>query len=160
METVLRVAFVYVLLVVALRILGKREFAQLSPFELVTLLIIPEIVSQSLLREDHSLTNAVVGVSTLLSLVFATSLVSYLSKPVEKVLAGEPAVLVRHGFLVPRSMAVERVPPQEILSEMHKVGLETLAELKWGILETDGTITFVPWERPQPVKARSRKGVQ
>ena len=62
METVIRVAIVYVFLMAALRFLGKREFGQLSPFDLVVLLMIPELVSQALVREDFSLTNAIVAV--------------------------------------------------------------------------------------------------
>jgi uncharacterized membrane protein YcaP (DUF421 family) len=145
METVLRVALIYVFLVVGFRIMGKREFGQLSPFEFVTLLMIPELVQQALVREDFSMTNAIVGVSTLLSLVFATSVLSYLSERFEKIVSGSPAVLVRHGSLVFDAMNSERVPPDEIVSEMHRSGLERVEQVKWGLLEPDGKITFIPW---------------
>jgi uncharacterized membrane protein YcaP (DUF421 family) len=57
METVIRVTIFYLIILIGLRVMGKREFSQLTPLELVTLLLIPEIVSQSILREDFSLTN-------------------------------------------------------------------------------------------------------
>ena len=69
----LRVALIYVFILLGMRVVGKREFAQLSPSELVSLLMIPELVSQALSHEDYSLTNALIGVCTLLLLVFVTS---------------------------------------------------------------------------------------
>lgn len=145
MQTVLRVTLIFLFLMIGLRLLGKREFGQLAPFDLVILLMIPEIVSQALVREDFSLTNAIIGATTLLSLVFLTSVASYLSKGFEKVVEGTPSVLVHNGFLVPDSMNKERVAPDEITAEMHKAGLEMLSQVKWAVLETDGKITFVPW---------------
>lgn len=147
METVIRIAIIYVFLMVALRLMGKREFSQLAPFELVTLLLIPEIVSQAMIREDFSLTNGVIGVSTLLSLVFLTSVAAFLSKKFGKVMGGEPATLVQCGYLMADNLAKERISPDEILSEMHKYGLETMSQVKWGVLEADGKITIVPWVR-------------
>lgn len=145
METVLRVTVVYLFLMVALRIMGKRDVGQLAPFDLVILLLIPELVSQALVREDYSLTNGFIGVATLLSLVFITSVVVYLSKGASRLVEGQPTVLVQHGFLVPENMNRERVSPEEIVSQMHESGLERMDQVKWGILETDGKISFVPW---------------
>jgi uncharacterized membrane protein YcaP (DUF421 family) len=146
MEIVLRIAFIYLFLLVALRLMGKREFSQLSPFELVTLLIIPEILTESLHMGEASLTSAFVGVATLLTLVFLTSLLAYRIPRLGRITEGEPVVLVQHGFLVPSALHRERVSPVEILSEMHKAGLETMDQVKWGVLEPDGKISFVPWE--------------
>ena len=146
METVWRVTAVYVFLMVALRIMGKRDIGQLAPFDLVVLLLIPEIFSQSLVREDFSITNAFVAVSTLLLLVFLTSVIVYLSHGFARAVEGEAAVVVRHGFLVPEVMNRERVSPDEIMAQMHGAGLEQLSQVKWAILETDGRISFVPWE--------------
>ena len=147
METVLRVVAVYLFLLIALRLIGKRDIGQLAPFDLVILLLIPELLAQGLVREDFSLTNAFVGASTLLSLVFLTSVLVHQSRTASRLIEGEPAVLVRHGFLVPDAMNRERVAPDELLAEMHKAGLERMEQVKWAILETDGRIAFVPWEQ-------------
>ncbi len=146
MDTVWRVAVVYLFLMAALRTMGKRDVGQLAPFDLVVLLLIPEIFSQAMAGEDYSLTNAIIGVSTLLSLVFLTSVITYRYRWIAKVVEGEPAVLVRHGHLVPEAMNRERVGPDEIVAHMHKSGLERIEQVKWAILETDGSISFVPWE--------------
>lgn len=146
METVLHVAAIYLFVLVGLRVLGKREFGQLSPIELVTLLMIPEIVSQALTGDDYSLTNAAIGVATLLVLVFATSLLVHRFQKAEIVIAGQPTVLVRHGELIETALNSMRVTPDEVFSEMHKVGLQRLDQVQWAILESDGHIAIVPTE--------------
>lgn len=156
MDTVIRVAVIYVFIMVALRLLGKREFGQLSSFDLVILLLIPELVSQSLTREDYSLTNAIVAVSALMILVFLTSLLSHMSPAFSKVINGEPTVLVQKGRMVEESMNRERVNPDEVLDAMHAAGLERIEQVKWAILGADGRISVVPWQpgdtRPQKKK--------
>lgn len=158
METVMRVAAIYLFVLLALRVLGKREFGQLSPLELVSLLMIPEIVSQALTGDDYSLTNAFVGVATLFVLVFATSLLMHRFKKAEIVVAGEPTVLVHRGRLFERALNVTRVSPDEVFSEMHKSGLQSLDEVDWAILETDGSIAIVPMRPTHSESAVAHKG--
>jgi len=146
MEIVLRIALIYLFLMVVLRLMGKREFSQLSPFELVTLLIIPEILTESLNMGEASITSAVIGVATLLTLVFGTSLLAYRLPSFGRWTEGEPVMLIHHGNLVPSALHHERISPVEIHSELRKAGLERLEQVKWGVLEPDGRISFVPWE--------------
>jgi uncharacterized membrane protein YcaP (DUF421 family) len=157
METVIRVVAIYLFLMVALRVMGKREFSQMAPFELVTLLMIPELVAQALVREDFSLTNAVVAVCTLLTMVLLTSILAFRSRTLGKIIEGEPAVLVQHGLLVPGNMALERIPPEEVVSAMHNAGLERLAQIKWAVLETDGKISVVAWPSESERRAQEEK---
>jgi uncharacterized membrane protein YcaP (DUF421 family) len=143
METVLRVVTIYLFLMLGLRILGKREFGQLSPLELVSLLLVPELVSNALQGEDYSLVDAIVGVSTLFALTLLTSMLMHISKTAEKVISGEATVLVRHGYLLEQNMNRERVTADEIYGEMHKSGLEHLEQVAWAILEGDGKIAII-----------------
>ena len=144
MQTVVRVAVAYLLLLVAFRVLGKRELRKMSAFELVTLLFIPQLFSRALTRQDYSFTNAVIGASTLLTLVWLTSVVSYRFRGAARLIEGEPAVLIANGALLPDAMDRERISAQELFGEMHRVGLTRLEEVQWAILETSGTITIVP----------------
>jgi uncharacterized membrane protein YcaP (DUF421 family) len=156
METVLRVAFFYFFILLGMRAIGKREFSQLSPFEMVTLLLIPELTQQALVRQDFSATNAVVALSTLFLLVFLTSLAAYRMPKVGAAIEGEPTVLVYNGRFVRRSLALERVSPDEIYSEMRKSGLERVEQLKWALLETDGKISVIPLApEEKQIKARN-----
>jgi uncharacterized membrane protein YcaP (DUF421 family) len=150
METVTRVVFIYIFIMLGLRVLGKREFGQLSPLELVTLLLIPEIVAQGLVREDFSLTNAVVGIATLFAMVFLTSLVMQHSRKAEELITGKPTLLVYDGNFIPENMNKERITPDEIYTELHKVGLEKLAQVRWVILESDGKLAVIPKEGEEP----------
>jgi uncharacterized membrane protein YcaP (DUF421 family) len=144
METVIRVAVIYALIVLGLRVLGKREFGQLSPIELVTLLLIPEIVSNALQREDQSVTNGIIGLATLFTLVFATSLLTSRFGVFNRLLDGTPTVLVHRGELIAKNLQRERISPDELASELRKSGLEHVSQVKWAILETDGKISIVP----------------
>ena len=146
METVLRIAFIYFFLMVAIRVMGKRELSKMSAFELVLLMLIPELFSQGALREDFSMTNATIATATLLSLVFLTSVVSHISGRAHDVINGTPTVLVRSGRYVPENMNRERIAPDELLAEMHKAGYEKLEQIKWAILEDDGKIALIPAE--------------
>lgn len=160
METVLRIFLIYLFLLIALRFIGKREFGQLSPMELVTLLIIPEIVSQALTRDDFSLTNSVIGVTTLLVLVYATSLLSQKSERMDELISGQPTVLINRGEFIPANLARERVTPDEVFSEMHKAGMYELEQVKWAILEADGKIAFIPEDKGDQPKAAAKKRSQ
>lgn len=144
METVFRVAFVYLFAWCCFRLLGKRELTQMSPFELVTLLFIPQLFSRALTRQDYSMTNAIIGASTLFSLVFLTSAVSYRSRRFARIMQAAPTVLVRHGQFVEEHLNRERIPAEDIFSAMHKVGLERLDQVEWAILEGDGKIAMIP----------------
>jgi uncharacterized membrane protein YcaP (DUF421 family) len=144
MEPVLRVTVIFLFVMIGLRLLGKREFGQLSPFELVTLLLIPEIASQSLVGTDFSMVGALVGLSTLFLLVFLTSVITHKSRRAQRIVASQPTVLVSQGAFATDNMNRERVSADEVFSEMHKVGLHRLEQVRWAILESDGRISLIP----------------
>lgn len=143
-ESIWRVTFVYGFLMLAFRLTGKREVGQMSPFELVTLLLIPEIFSTVLNRNDESIARTTVSVITLFLLVFFTGLLTFRSKRMESILEGEPTVLVRDGKLLERNLRRERITPEEIFSEMHLAGVERIEDVRWAILEAEGKISIVP----------------
>lgn len=155
METVLRVAFVYLFVMAALRVMGKREFGELAPFDLVVLLLIPELFSQALVREDFSMTNALILTCTLLSLVFVTSVLAYRFPTIGRLVGGKPTVLAAEGYLIPGNLDRERVAPDEIMEALHSAGLQQMSQVKWVILETDGRLAVVPWNGPSSGQQRS-----
>lgn len=148
METVLRVLVVYALVLFGLRVTGKRSLGQMAPADLVVLMLIPEFFQQAIVREDFSMTNALVAVSTLLVAVMVTEIVSYRFKSVAKVLEGSPVTVVSHGFLRTDHMDPERITPEEILGAMHQAGLERIEQVKWAVLYPDGNVAVVPWAQP------------
>ncbi|HEX7025606.1 MAG TPA: YetF domain-containing protein [Gammaproteobacteria bacterium] len=155
MDTVIRIVIFYVAILVGMRVLGKREFAQMSPLELVTLLLIPEIVSQSLVTEDFSIVNGLIGLGTLFSLVFINSTLMHRYKKFESAVSGKPSLLVYRGRFIEEAMNKERVTPDEVYAAMRMFGLEDLAQVKWAILEADGRIAIIPENPDDPVKRPS-----
>ena len=149
MDFVVRVTVIYVFLLVALRFIGKRELGEMAPMEFLVLMMIPEIVSQALSDDDHSLTGAIIGVGTLLSLVFITSFFSYQFKKVGEIIEGNPTILVRDGTLIRKNADKERVSIEEIYSEMHKNGYERIEDIRWVILEPDGKLAFIPQQKQE-----------
>lgn len=143
METVLRVVIIYFAVVAGMRVIGKREFSQLAAHEFVILLIIPEMVSTSLNQNDKSLTNALVGLATILALVFLTSLFSHRYKPIERLISDSAAVLVHRGQVFDDTCNKERVTPEEIMSEARRSGVERFEDIKWAVLESDGHIAVI-----------------
>ena len=158
MEIIARVAVIYVFIIFGLRILGKRELSQLSAIELVTLMLVPEIVSQALGAEG-SMTNALIGVSTLFILVFLTSLLSYLFKPAEDVIEGKALILKDKDGLQVEVMDKERVSVDEIFSTMRQSGFDDLKQIKTIVLEADGQMSFIPAEPdrdPQEIRHKHK----
>lgn len=149
METVLRIVFLYFFLLIMLRCLGKRELAELSPFELTLIMLIPEISSQALTREDYSMTNAVIGLSTMFTLVLGSSILAYRFRKVRDITEGKPVVVVRHGKIIADHLDKERVSIDDIVAEMRGAGIEKFTDLKWVIVETDGKISVVPYDQNQ-----------
>ena len=145
METVLRVLVAYVFIVFGLRMVGKRGFGQLSPADLVVLMLIPEFFQQAISREDFSMTNALIAVATLLIAVVLTDTLGYRFPRFGNVIAGKPVTVVSHGTLHTDRMDRERLSPDEILDGMHRAGLERMEQVKWAVLYPDGVVAVVPW---------------
>lgn len=144
MSTVIRIILLYGLIVVGLRVLGRRELSQMSPLDLVTLLLVPEIASQAMLDEDFSVTNAVVALATLFTLVFISTLLRFHYRGINRLIEGTPTVLVHEGVMYARNMELERVSEGEVFAEMHKAGVTRLEQIEWVILQTDGHLAVVP----------------
>jgi uncharacterized membrane protein YcaP (DUF421 family) len=141
--SVIQVAATYGILLLGFRLLGKRELSQLSPFELVTLMVIPEIMSGAV-QGEGSLLPSVAGLSVILLLVLATSALSHRVPAVQRLLESSPTLLVADGKLLEANLNRERISPEDLVGEMHKQGIARLEQVRFAILETDGNISFVP----------------
>lgn len=144
METVIRVVIVYLFVLVALRLIGKREFGDLSPVELVMLLLIPDIVAPGITGDDFSLTTGFIAVSTVTLLVLVTSVLTHMNRRLERIVQARPAVLVNEGIVYSEVLNRERVSADEILAAARENGIETLGDVKWAILQSNGKIAIVP----------------
>ena len=147
--TVPRVALAYLFVAGGLRLMGKRAFGQLTPVDLVVLMLIPEFLQQAVVRENQTMLNAVVTVSTLLALAFITETLTYRFERFGQLVNDRPVTVVAHGKLRPRAMDLERLGTEEIQDAMHRAGLEHLRDVKWAIIYPDGTVAIVPQGGPR-----------
>lgn len=145
MESVLRAVALYAVLLALFRVTGRRSLRETTPFDLVLLLVIGEATQQALLGEDFSLVNALVVVTTLLLMDVGLSLLKRRAPVVERVIDGVPTILVADGKPIEDRLRRARIDVEDILeAARERQGLATLEEIRWAVLETDGTITVIP----------------
>jgi uncharacterized membrane protein YcaP (DUF421 family) len=145
MESVLRVATVYLFLMLLFRLAGRRTMADISPFDFVLLLIISELVQQAIVADDPSLTNAFVLCTTLVLLDIGLSLWKQRSPRIERLLEGSPVLLVQHGEPIQEALRVMRVDEADILAAARLgQGLERMSQIRFAVLEKTGGISIVP----------------
>lgn len=145
MESVVRACIVYLFLLLVFRIAGKRTLSEASSFDLVLLLIISETTQQAMVDNDHSLTNAALLILTLVGIDIAFSFLKLSVPAAEAWLDGLPVVLVRDGEVLTERMRRERVDEGDVLeAARERLGLESLQQVKYAILERGGHITIIP----------------
>ncbi len=145
MDSVLRAAAIYVILLVIFRISGKRSLAQITTFDFILLLIIGEAIQQALLGQDFSLTNAFVVIITLLGVDIGLSLLKGRSKTLERVVDDLPLVIVEDGRPLQERMDKARVDQSDVLTAARELqGLERMEQIKYAVLERSGGISIIP----------------
>ena len=143
MDIVLRATVMFGIVFLLLRLMGKRELAEMTPFEFAMLVAIGDLLQQGVTHNDFSLTGATLAISTFAFWTLVLTALSYKSRRAEKWLDGEPAVIVRDGRLLRPAMRRNRLTSSEIESEMRQAGIAHLAEVAWAVLETNGKISFI-----------------
>jgi uncharacterized membrane protein YcaP (DUF421 family) len=145
MESVLRAAAIYVVLLIVFRIAGRRTLSEMTSFDFVLLLIIGEATQQALLGEDFSLTNAFIVIVTLLAIDVGMSLWKQYSGTANRIIDGVPTILVDHGRPLKTLMDKARVREEEILEAARRLqGLERMDQIKYAVLEVSGGISIIP----------------
>ena len=145
MNPVIRGLAVYLFVYVVFRVLGKRSLAEITTFDFVLLLIISETTTDALIGEDYSLMGCFIMVCTLVATDYLFSLIKGSSKWFELFSEGAPLVIVDNGKPLKKRMEKSKVDESDVLEaarEMH--GLEKMSQIKYAVLERDGTISIIP----------------
>jgi uncharacterized membrane protein YcaP (DUF421 family) len=140
---IVRGAVIYVFLMLALRLAGRRELGQMTTFDLVLLLVLANAVQNSINAGDNSLGGGLVSAATLLALNAAVGAAAYRWRWFERLVQGAPLPIVRNGKLVMRNMRRERITLEELRSALRKQGIDGVTRCKLAVLESDGTLTAV-----------------
>ena len=138
-EKVLRPIAVYAFLVVVLRVFGKRELAQLNPFDLVVLLSLSNTVQNAIIGDDNSVTGGVIGAFGLLAINWLVVRVLFSSKRLTRVLEGRASILVLNGQIDLKALQRESLTREELLAVIHKQGFEDFDKVRKCQLEPNGT---------------------
>lgn len=143
MDIVLRATAMFVLLYALIRLLGKRELGQMTPFELVLLVVMGDLIQQGVTHNDFSLTGGMLAIGTFAFWALTLSWATYLFPKLKNALEGEPRVIVKNGKIIEANLRRDRLTRDEILSEMRLAGIGRLADVEWAILEPQGKISFI-----------------
>jgi uncharacterized membrane protein YcaP (DUF421 family) len=153
-EVVVRTAIVYLFVVTALRLSGKREVGQMSVLELVVILVISDAVQNSMVGDNTSVWGGLVAVATLLALDFGLKALTRRSRRLREAVEGEPRLLVRHGRLLERAIREEGLEVEEVRAAIRSHGLAGIEDVRIAVLETDGSISVVPRDDETPTSNR------
>jgi uncharacterized membrane protein YcaP (DUF421 family) len=140
-ELILRGAIVYIFLFVVFRLGGKKHIGQMTPFDFVILVILSESVNGALIGDEKSVTGGLISAGTLIALVHIVNYVTWRSKKAERLFEGVPKVLIRNGHINKEAMAEEKVTHSELVEALRREGHTSTANVRYAVLENDGTIT-------------------
>lgn len=152
-EKVLRPILVYAFLLVALRLAGKRELAQLNPFDLVVLLTLSNTVQNAIIGDDNTITGGVIGASTLLFVNYMVVKFLYGHERLERLVEGEPDALIENGVVLTDRLREELITLSELQAAAHKQGFDSLDDIERAVLDPGGAIFFSA-KKPLPDVSR------
>src|SRR5271157_2345389 len=138
-EKVLRPVIVYIFLVILLRAFGKRELAQLNPFDLVVLLSLSNTVQNAIIGNDNSLSGGLIGAFTLLGMNYLVVRFLFRHRRLDQIFEGKPTVLVEHGHVVKHALSKELLTRAELMTVLHRQGFDSLDDVQRCVLEPGGT---------------------
>ena len=143
LEKILRPILVYFSLIVLLRVFGKREMAQLNPFDLVVLLSVSNTVQNAIIGDDNSVTGGLLGATSLLAVNYLTVRFLYKHKNLDQLVEGKADVLIENGKLRPEHLKKELITTAQLEAAARKQGFGSLSEVDQCILEPGGTLSFI-----------------
>ena len=145
MDAVVRGLAIYFTLLVIIRLSGRRTLAQMTPFDLVIVLVISETTQQAMLGDDFSITNAILLILTLFTTDIALSYVKRWWPKAAHVIDGVPTILVTDGKYDERALKGCRLDKEDVMEAARsQEGIETVSDIKFAILEVSGNISIVP----------------
>ena len=141
-EIILRTAAVYLFIILALRLFGKKELAQLSVIDLVFILLISNSVQNAMVGADNSLTGGIIAAGTLFVFNFVLKFILYRSKKVSGLLQGEPVLLIHNGNVIGDNLEKEKITLDELHAVIREHGISQIKDVNLAVLETDGNIRY------------------
>src|SRR5579871_2450256 len=155
LEKILRPILIYFVLVMLLRAFGKRELAQLNPFDLVVLLSLSNTVQNAIIGDDNSVTGGLIGAFTLLMINYLVVRFLFKHRRLDQMLEGKPAVLIEDGHVCKRALAKELLTRADLMTVLHRQGFGRISDVERCVLEPGGGFYIKSKEPPRDEREHS-----
>ena len=150
LQIVLRTGVIYLLVLIGVRLSGKREVGQMTPFDLTLLLLLSNSVQNAMTGPDTSLAGGAVAACTLLVLNYGVAAVSGSNRRLRRLIEGEPSLLVHDGKVIQSHMERERVSMDELHRALREHGINSCDQVALAVLEVDGSISCLKYDEIKP----------
>lgn len=146
LEIILRTFVIYLVVLIGVRLSGKREVGQMTPFDLVLLLLISNSVQNAMTGPDTSVLGGIAAAATLLIMNYFVAELAGMNRGFRRLVEGQPSLLVHDGKVIHSHMAKEHVSMDQLERAMREHGINTCQELALAVLEVDGSISCLKYE--------------
>jgi uncharacterized membrane protein YcaP (DUF421 family) len=143
MDIVLRASVAFLVILFLTRIVGRRELSSLEPFDLILLVTIGDLIQQGVTQNDFSVTGMFLAVATFALLAVLFSYLPWRFHALRPVLEGQPIIIIDDGEIVEKNLKTQRLMREEIAAAARIQGIASLDDIRWGVLETNGQISFI-----------------
>jgi uncharacterized membrane protein YcaP (DUF421 family) len=143
MDIVLRALLAFLFVLLLTRVVGRRELSTLEPFDLILLVIIGDLIQQGVTQDDYSVTGMLLAGGTIALLTVLVSYANFRIPFVRPVLEGQPVIVVEDGSPIKRNLDRNRITHEELLAAARLQGIASLDDVRWAVLETSGSISFI-----------------
>lgn len=149
----LRTLLLYIAVIAAIRLMGKRQIGDLDPSELVVTILVSDLAAVPMQDLGIPMVSGLVPIATLIVLEILLSFLALKSRPFRRLLNGQPAIIIRSGKLDIQKLRQMRLTTDEVIETLRKQNVASVADVKYGVIEPDGTLTVIPRQAKQPVTA-------
>src|SRR5256884_4582383 len=156
LEKVLRSVVVYLFMLLAFRFTGKRQVGQLTPFDLVVLLVISNVVQNAVIGPDNSLGGGLLGAAVILGLNYLVVELTFRSKPLRRLLEATPTLLIHNRHILYQNLAKERITLDDLHAALRRSGIVDPEQVRAAVLEENGGISVIPRPAGGPARDSSR----
>ena len=144
MDIVVRALFAYLFILLLTRAVGRRELSTLEPFDLILLVMIGDLVQQGITQNDFSVTGMLLVGGTVALLTVLVSWSSFRFPRLRPLFDGEPVIVLEDGEPIDTNLRRNRITLEELAAAARTEGIEELSNVRWAVLETSGSISFIP----------------
>jgi uncharacterized membrane protein YcaP (DUF421 family) len=144
MDLVLRAIVLFAAVYLLLRVVGRRELAQMEPFDFILLIVLGDAIQQGLTQDDYSVTGAIIVIFSIAVIQVGVGYAAYRSRRFRTIVEGEPVVLVEDGRMIEKNLRRARIAPNELAEEARLSQLTSIDQVAWAVLETSGKVSIIP----------------